>query len=53
MVFSSYTFLFYFLPPLLALYYLIPRPPIVMVDGEKDYVAVRRETFQDLAAREL
>ena len=25
MVFSSYTFLFYFLPPLLALYYLIPR----------------------------
>ena len=25
MVFSSYTFLFYFLPPLLILYYLIPR----------------------------
>ena len=34
-------------------YNSIPRPPIVMVDGEKDYVAVRRETFQDLAAREV
>ncbi len=34
-------------------YNSIPRPPIVMVDGERDYVAVRRETFEDLAAREV
>ena len=34
-------------------YNSIPRPPIVMVDGEKDYVAVRRETFEDLAGREM
>ena len=33
-------------------YNSVPRPPIVMLDGERDYVAVRRETFQDLAARE-
>ena len=34
-------------------YNSIPRPPIVMVDGERDYVAVRRETFEDLAGREM
>ena len=34
-------------------YNSIPRPPIVMVDGARDYVAVRRETFEDLAGREL
>jgi len=34
-------------------YNTVGRPPIVMVDGEQDYVAVRRETFEDLAAREL
>ena len=33
-------------------YNSIPRPPIVLLDAERDYVAVRRETFQDLAARE-
>ena len=33
-------------------YNSVPRPPIVMLDGERDYVAVRRETFRDLAARE-
>ena len=33
-------------------YNTVGRPPIVMVDGERDYVAVRRETFQDMAARE-
>ena len=33
-------------------YNSIPRPPIVMVDGERDYVAVRRESFEDLAFRE-
>ncbi len=34
-------------------YNSIPRPPIVILDGERDYVAVRRETFADLAAREV
>lgn len=34
-------------------YNAVPRPPIVMVDGENDYVAVRRETFEDLAARDM
>lgn len=33
-------------------YNTVGRPPIVMVDGERDYVAVRRETFEDMAARE-
>ena len=31
----------------------VPRPPIVMVDGEKDYVAVRRETIEDIMARNV
>ncbi len=34
-------------------YNAVPRPPIVMVDGENDYIAVRRETIDDLAAREM
>jgi len=34
-------------------YNTVGRPPIVMVDGERDYVAVRRETFADMAAREI
>ena len=29
-------------------YNAVPRPPIVMIDGERDYVAVRRETAEDL-----
>ena len=30
-------------------YNKIPRPPIVMIKGGEDYVAVRRETYEDLA----
>ena len=30
-------------------YNKIPRPPIVMIKGGEDYVAVRRETFEDIA----
>ncbi len=29
-------------------YNRIPNPPVVMLRGEEDYVAVRRETFEDL-----
>lgn len=31
----------------------VPRPPIVMLDGARDYVAVRRETIEDVAMRDL
>ncbi len=31
-------------------YNRIPRPPVVMLNGDKDYVAVRRETFEDIAS---
>lgn len=31
----------------------VPRPPIVMLDGQRDYVAVRRETYEDIAMRDL
>ena len=31
-------------------YNRVPRPPIVMLDGRGPYIAVRRETFQDLLA---
>ena len=34
-------------------YNTVGRPPIVMLSGGRDYVAVRRETFADLAARDL
>ncbi|MCQ2413739.1 MAG: diaminopimelate decarboxylase, partial [Clostridia bacterium] len=31
-------------------YNAICKPPVVMLDGERDYIAVRRETFEDLVA---
>ncbi len=34
-------------------YNKIPRPPIVMVKDNKDYIAVKRETFEDLIKNEL
>ncbi len=34
-------------------YNKIPRPPIVMISGGKDYVAVKRETYEDLIANEI
>lgn len=34
-------------------YNRIPRPPIVMLRGGEDYVAVRRETIEDVAALDL
>ncbi len=34
-------------------YNRIPRPPVVMLTGGSNYVAVRRETFQDLLACDL
>lgn len=34
-------------------YNKIPRPPIVMVAGGEDYVAVKRETYEDLAKNEI
>lgn len=29
-------------------YNAIPKPPVIMIDGDKDYVAVRRESFDDM-----
>ncbi len=34
-------------------YNRIPRPPIVMLSGGKDYVAVRRETIEDLTSLDI
>ena len=34
-------------------YNAVARPPVVMIDGEKDYYAVRRETLEDLLRREM
>ena len=34
-------------------YNCVPRPPVVMLRGGKDYVAVRRETYEDLLACQL
>lgn len=34
-------------------YNRIPRPPIVMISGGKDYVAVKRESFEDLMANDV
>lgn len=34
-------------------YNRIPRPPVVMVDGEKDYVAVKRESLEDLILNDI
>ena len=31
-------------------YNRLPRPPVVMLDGEKDYIAVRRETYSDICS---
>lgn len=31
-------------------YNAICKPPVIMIDGENDYVAVRRETFEDMTA---
>ncbi len=31
-------------------YNAICKPPVIMLDGERDYVAVRRETFEDMIA---
>jgi diaminopimelate decarboxylase len=34
-------------------YNRIPRPPVVMLRGGESYVAVRRESFEDLAALDV
>lgn len=34
-------------------YNRIPRPPIVMLSGGKDYVAVKRESFEDLTRNDV
>ncbi len=34
-------------------YNRLPRPPIVMLNGERDYVAVRRESFEDLMKNDM
>ena len=34
-------------------YNAICKPPVIMLDSEKDYVAVKRETFDDLIARQV
>lgn len=34
-------------------YNKIPRPPIVMVKDNKDYIAVKRETYEDMLKNEL
>ncbi len=34
-------------------YNRIPRPPIVMISNKKDYIAVRRETLEDLIVNDL
>lgn len=34
-------------------YNRIPRPPVVMVDGDRDYVAVERESLEDLIANDI
>ncbi len=34
-------------------YNRVPRPPVVMLDGEKDYVAVKGETLQDVCSLDV
>ncbi len=34
-------------------YNRLPRPPIVMLDGEREYIAVRRETYADLMRNDI
>jgi diaminopimelate decarboxylase len=34
-------------------YNKVPRPAVVFVNGEKDYLAIKRETFADLMKNDL
>ena len=34
-------------------YNRVPRPAVVMLSGGKDYVAVKRETFEDLIRNDI
>ncbi len=34
-------------------YNRLPRPPIIMIDREKDYIAVKRETFDDIISNDV
>ncbi len=34
-------------------YNAICKPPVIMLDGENDYIAVRRETFEDMTACQM
>ena len=34
-------------------YNCIGRPPVVVVNDDGDYLAVRRETFEDMALRDI
>lgn len=34
-------------------YNRIPRPPVIMLDGERDYIAVRRETPRDITSLDV
>ena len=34
-------------------YNRIPRPPVVMISGGKDYVAIKRETYDDLVRNDI
>jgi diaminopimelate decarboxylase len=34
-------------------YNRLARPPVVMLDGERDYAAVRRETIEDIVMNDL
>lgn len=34
-------------------YNAICKPPVIMLDGERDYIAVRRETFEDMTACQI
>ncbi len=34
-------------------YNCVPRPPMVMVNEDGDYLAIRRETFEDIVSRDL
>ena len=39
--------------PMASNYNRLPRPPVVMLRGGEDYVAVRRESFEDLVRNDL
>lgn len=34
-------------------YNRIPRPPVIMIDGDNDYTAVRRESFENLTENDI